>query len=143
MGFVIISVVLLGLVAGLIVAHLAISRAVLRQADWGGGERLAALSASAFLLGTFWLAFGGLYLLIIDTQNPPIADPWHTILVFLASPPSYIFTDVRGINFFQCFYNGRGACDPLQFVGPALLTFVILLALSGLLALRQRRLNRT
>ncbi len=139
MGFAIISILLLGLVLALILVHLAISRLVLRQPDWGGGEKLAALAASAFLLGTFWLAFGGLYLIILDTQNPPVAYPWGGILAFLASPPSYIFTQVRGIDFFQCFYNGNGACDPVQFVGPALLTFTLLLALSGLLVLRRRK----
>ncbi len=139
MGFAIISIVLLGLVLGLILIHLAISRVVLRQSDWGGGEKVSALAASAFLLGTFWLAFGGLYLLILDTQQPPLPNPWMGILAFLASPPSYIFTQVRGIDYFQCFYNGKGACDPVQFVGPALLTFALLLALSGLIALRQRR----
>ncbi len=138
MAFLIISVVLVGLVLGLILAHIYISRYVLGQPDWGAGERLAALSASAFLLGVFWLAFGGLYVLLLDTQNPGIGEPWLSLLLFISSPPSYIFTRVRGINFFQCFYNGKGACDPFEFVGPALLTFVILMAISGIIALRQR-----
>ena len=142
MGFAIISIVLLGVVLALILVHLAISRTVLRQPDWGRGEKLAALAASAFLLGTFWLAFGGLYLIILDTQHPPVPDPWASILAFLASPPSYIFTQVRGIDFFQCFYNGTGACDPVQFVGPALLTFALLLALSALIALRRKKVAR-
>lgn len=126
--FIFLSVLMLPVIIILIVAEVVIARRTFAVEDSSLLEKIVTLLAVSFVLGAFWLAYGGLYTFVLDNEfeQGRISDLVYNSLLLIASPGAPFFK-VRGLSYFVCYY--RGKCETVEQFAPPLFLFALLFLL--------------